>query len=287
MNPFSPSFPEEITLYSLGVDSLNENFIAIKIGDVNLNSTPSLNNDPTENIIFLLDYQYVTYGEYLVVGFKIKNQHQFGEDGESLLAWQMDLEFDPSQLVFEKIEKAYLPNFNENNVGVKFLENGVLPIVWVNPKGQSGAVISSKNEILFSLKFKVKNDLKSKDNLLKIKQGRIPNSAVRNGESLNVNILLENQKPIEVENVKWEVMANYPNPFNEFTTLEFNLIESGKVTFSIFDLNGKLVYQTVEILEKGENEIRIDETDLPHLGLYHYQLQTSKNQFSGKMILMK
>ena len=148
-------------------------------------------------------------------------------------------------------------------------------------------MISSKNETLFSLKFKVKNDLKSKDNLLKIKQGRIPNSAVRNGESLNVNILLENQKPIEVENVKWEVMANYPNPFNEFTTLEFNLIESGKVTFSIFDLNGKLVYQTVEILEKGENEIRIDETDLPHLGLYHYQLQTSKNQFSGKMILMK
>ena len=287
MNPFIPSFPEEIMLYSLGVDSLNENFIAIKVGDVNLNSTPSLNNDPTEDLIFLLDYQDVTDDKYLVVDFKIKDQHQFGENGESLLAWQMDLEFDPAQLVFEKIEKASLPNFNENNVGVKFLENGILPIVWVNPKGQSGAVISSKNETLFSLKFKVKNDLKSKDNLLKIKQDRIPNSAVRNGESLNVNILLENQKSIEVENVKWEVMANYPNPFNEFTTLEFNLIESGKVTFSIFDLNGKLVYQTAEILEKGENEMRVDETDLPHLGLYHYQLQTSKNQFSGKMILLK
>ncbi len=56
-NPFDPGFPEEITLYNLDADSLTENFIAIKIGDVNLNSTPSLNNDPTQDLVFITDYQ--------------------------------------------------------------------------------------------------------------------------------------------------------------------------------------------------------------------------------------
>ncbi|MFK7773366.1 MAG: PKD domain-containing protein [Saprospiraceae bacterium] len=287
MNPFSPGFPEEITIYSLGADSLDENFIAIKIGDVNLNATPSLNNDPTKDLIFLIDYQEVADDEYLVVDFRIKDQDQFGEDRESLLAWQMDIAFDPTQLVFERIEKARLPNFNENNIGVRFLENGILPIVWVNPKGQSEEVIFSKNKPLFSLKFKVKNPWKSKENLFKIKKDRIPNSAVKDGLSSNVNILLENSKTIEVEHEKWVAISNYPNPFNEFTTIEFNLAESEKVTFLIFDVKGQLVYQIEEIFEKGENEIRIDATNLSNYGLYNYQLRTSKNQSFGKMIFMK
>ncbi len=289
MNPFSPGFPEEITLYSLGADSLTENFIAIKTGDVNLNATPSLNNDPSKDLIFQVDYQDVENGNYLIVDFKLKNQNQSEEVHESLLAWQMDLEFDPAQLVFEKIEMAAIPNFNKNNVGVRFLEKGILPIVWVNPKGQSEEVISSKDESLFSLKFRVKNGLKWKGDFLKIKKDRIPNSAVKDGESLNVNILLENKKSFEFElvNKKWEVTSNYPNPFNEFTIIDFNLMESEKVTLSIFDVNGQQVYQLEEIFEKGENEIRIDETNLPNFGLYHYKLETSKNQSLGKMILMK
>jgi len=52
-------------------------------------------------------------------------------------------------------------------------------------------------------------------------------------------------------------------------------------------LNGKLVYRQEKIFEKGENEIRINETNLPNLGLYHCKLQTPENQFLGKMILMK
>jgi len=65
------------------------------------------------------------------------------------------------------------------------------------------------------------------------------------------------------------------------------LPKSEKVIFSIFDLNGKLVYRQEKIFEKGENEIRINETNLPNLGLYHCKLQTPENQFLGKMILMK
>jgi len=289
MNPFSPGFPEEITLYGLGADSLSENFIAIKIGDVNLNSTPSLNNDPSKDLVFLIDYETVAVadGEYLMVDFSIKNKNQFANKRESLLAWQMELEFDPSRLMFEKIENASLPNFNKNNIGVKFLEKGILPMIWVNPNGRNEQETFAKGETLFSLKFKIRDEVKLDEDIFKIRKGRMPNSAVKNGESLNVNVLLENKKSIVVKDGKWEAISNYPNPFNELTMIKFNLTESEKVTFSIFDLNGKLVYQTEEIFEKGENEIRIYETNLPNFGLYHYRLQTSKNQSLGKMIFMK
>ncbi|MFK8006552.1 MAG: PKD domain-containing protein [Saprospiraceae bacterium] len=287
MNPFSPGFPEEITLYSLGADSLTENFIAIKTGDVNLNSTPSLNNDPSENLVLLVDYQEVSNDGFLIADFKIKSQNQFEENRASLLAWQMDLEFDPAQLIFEKMEKVTIPNFNEKNIGTRFLENGILPIVWVNPKGQSIEAISSKDEPLFSLKFKVKNISKLQGDFLKIKKDRISNSAVKDGASLNVSILLENQKNVGVNNGEWNLISNYPNPFNEFTLIKFDLIESEKVTFLVYDLNGQLVYRKEEVFEKGKNEIRIDETNLPNVGLYNYQLQTSKNHSFGKMIFMK
>jgi PKD repeat protein len=287
MNPFSPNFPEEITLFNLGADSLTENFIAIKIGDVNLNSTPSLNNDPTGDLVFLLDYQKVKGGEYLLVNVSLKKNNQFGAELEDLLAWQMDIAFDPSQLIFEKIESASLPNFNENNVGIRFLENGILPLVWVNPKAGDEHEISLRDKTLFSLKFKAKKDLKFAEDLFSIEKGRIKNSAFISDEFLDVNILLENKEFTEIEVSKWKVSSNYPNPFNEFTTIEFHLPEFENVTFSIFDLHGKLVYQIKEFFGKGVNVIRVEETDFPNLGLYHYQLQTAKNQFSGKMILMK
>lgn len=287
MNPFSPSFPEEITLFSLGADSLSENFIAIKIGDVNLNSTPSLNDDPTENLVFLVDYQEDTSGEYLLVDFSLKKHNQFGNELENILGWQMDLAFDPSQLVFEKIESASLPNFDKNNIGIRFLENGILPLVWISPKVEDEHEISLRNEILFSLRFKVKNDLKFDEGFFSIKEGRIKNSAVRRGQYLDVNILLKNKKSPEVKVSEWKIISNYPNPFNEFTNIEFHLPETEKVTFSVFDMHGRLVYQLKDSFGKGINKIRIDEADLPNLGLYHYQLRTTKSQFSGKMILIQ
>jgi hypothetical protein len=68
---------------------------------------------------------------------------------------------------------------------------------------------------------------------------------------------------------------NFPNPFDNFTTVPFKLINTSDVKFDLYDLQGKIV-KTIEIknLNAGDHEIKLD---LAASGIarssYAYQLE--------------
>ncbi|MBN2543701.1 T9SS type A sorting domain-containing protein [bacterium] len=86
---------------------------------------------------------------------------------------------------------------------------------------------------------------------------------------------------------KLGLLTAYPNPFNERTTISFELTEPGDVKLEILDNLGK----QVEILsdgyyEKGEHGITWDATDKAS-GVYFCRVSCGETNFLKKIILLK
>ncbi len=76
----------------------------------------------------------------------------------------------------------------------------------------------------------------------------------------------------------------HPNPFTNFTEINFQLHHTSSATLAVYSNNGStLVYKTYPALSPGYQNIEIDGSELPP-GLYFYQLITDEGIFSGKLI---
>jgi hypothetical protein len=85
---------------------------------------------------------------------------------------------------------------------------------------------------------------------------------------------------------------NYPNPFNPSTTIEFGLPEQSKVTLSVFNILGQVVFEAKEeIVAAGVHSSIFNASQLSS-GVYIYTIKATgvsgKNFVqSKKMILLK
>lgn len=85
----------------------------------------------------------------------------------------------------------------------------------------------------------------------------------------------------------FELLNNYPNPFNAQTKIKFYLPKNMDIKLYVYDLNGKLVTnKVVNNLPQGTNEIDFDATNLSS-GIYLYQIKAGYQIKSSKMILLK
>ncbi|RMF60961.1 MAG: T9SS C-terminal target domain-containing protein, partial [Calditrichaeota bacterium] len=90
----------------------------------------------------------------------------------------------------------------------------------------------------------------------------------------------------------FELMQNFPNPFNPVTTITFTIPQSSRVTLQVFDITGQLVRTLVKgNLEPGKHEVlwdgKDDSRNLVSSGVYLYRLSTSSFVKTRKMILLK
>ncbi len=78
----------------------------------------------------------------------------------------------------------------------------------------------------------------------------------------------------------------YPNPFSTSTTIEFQLsdLDAAAAQLDIFDVNGRLV-STSRGFQAGENQQRIERSDLPGAGVYFYRLRSGDTLQSGRLML--
>ncbi len=93
---------------------------------------------------------------------------------------------------------------------------------------------------------------------------------------------------------EFELLGNYPNPFNPSTTIKFNLPFEGNVSLTVYDMLGRSVSnKELGELKAGYNSFMYDASGLS-TGVYFYQLQarnaTSERKSStpfSKMLLIK
>ncbi|MFT7155625.1 MAG: hypothetical protein ACI8Q1_000627 [Parvicella sp.] len=80
---------------------------------------------------------------------------------------------------------------------------------------------------------------------------------------------------------------NVPNPFNNNSTVNFELINSENVTFIVTDLTGKVI-ENINLgnLSAGNHNIQLN-ADSYSSGVYYYTMSTGKYQVTNKMIVQK
>jgi len=85
----------------------------------------------------------------------------------------------------------------------------------------------------------------------------------------------------------FHLAQNFPNPFNNQTSIVYHLPRNSHVCLKIYNVNGQLKRTLVnEYQQSGSYILRIDLSDLPS-GLYFYQINASDFKETKKMLLIK
>ncbi len=270
--------PREAIIPMPSADKHNEDFIAIKMGDVTNSATAHDVSHTTvrhnDQLHFEIQDGTVKAGQVYEVKFKSSNFND-------IAGYQFTLKFDQDALFYEGLEAGSL-NIDESNFGMSFLKEGMITTSWNSEKGLS----FNENEVLFTLKFRVAKDA-SISQLLAI------NSNVTKAEAYNSKL---DEKGVDlgvrtnngiVETGVFELYQNAPNPFDKETVISFSLPAASPALLTIYDVTGKVVrvYEINGV--KGINSITIHKDDIETSGLLYYQLDASDHTATKRMTKMK
>ncbi|MBK7936740.1 MAG: T9SS type A sorting domain-containing protein [Lewinellaceae bacterium] len=278
-NPLSVPFPQSISHTPVDVSYLDDDFVAVRMGDVNGSITPSLISDDiddrAETFRFRLDDRSYQAGEIIEVPFKAIGFNQRS-------GYQMTIDFDPNVFELEGFEAGVLPEMGDANFGANHVSEGRLTTLWVTATPLSVA----DGEVLFTLTFKVLRNGSSLSEILR------PGSQITRAEAYDRD---GNATKLDFEFVTspdgatspdFALYQNQPNPFNDLTTIGFRLPETGRTILRVFNASGQLVKTVVGSFDKGYNEVNFRRDEFGAPGVYYYELETPKHSDRKKMILI-
>ncbi len=281
-NPFSSAFPESRFIHDLSTNEMVNDFMAIKIGDLNGNAASSgLQAGDTrseEALILTVEDQILEAGELYKLSFSADNFID-------LKGFQFTIDYDPLSITpeFESEISATLTNFNEQNIGFTQLDNGLLSVSWhdVHP------MTLANRAAVFTLSFRAQVNTRL-SNVLQF------NNALLSAESYTAD--LQTQKlQLEYEgnlvepdtDTKFALLQNQPNPFRQQTVIPFMLPEAGNASIQITDINGRLITEHEAYYEAGYQEFILDKSELNAGGVLFYRLQSGKFEATKKMVLIE
>lgn len=279
-NPLSAPVPSTINHNPADMDFLDDDFVAVRMGDVNGNITPTLTTDDAEerfgheNFHFRLDNQAFEAGEDVAISFK-------ASDFNHRVAYQMTIDFDPNVLVLQDIIPGVLP-LTDDNFGTSYLADGQLTTLWVSREPKS----LDNDDVLFTLHFRALRNGTVAEIMHPSSSKTIAEGYNADGELMKIDFEFTERNNTE-EQSTFALYQNQPNPFNALTTIGFRLPESSRAALRVFNASGQLVRTVVGNFEKGYNEVRFRESELGTPGVYYYELETPTHSDRKKMILIK
>jgi len=264
VNPYGETVPSSASINPK--ENTTVDFYGIKIGDMNFSLIESRSS---ENLVFAIDAQNIVPGEVAVP--------VYSENINAAEGFQFTIKYDNDVLSFNEIEALALKSLSNSNIGLSKADNGIITISW-NKVGQETI---SNEEPLFVLKF---NANKATD----LQNALTFNSSVVKKEAYNAELEVMGIE-LNYRNAgnEFTLYQNTPNPFSEFTDINFFLPENTKGTLTINDLSGKVVMIKEGDFTKGLNTVRINKSELNVSGVMYYRLETEGNTATRKMILIK
>jgi hypothetical protein len=275
-DPFNPMYPEKYNIDHFVSDMPNVDFVAVKVGDVdNSVDAGGLNGNSTRtdaSVILSAEAQSFEAGQEIAVEF---TSTMFTD----VVGYQFTLNFDPEVLEFADIE-AGLIGLTENNIGLNYLEEGMINMSWNNTNGLS----AQTDEVLFTVYF---NTLNGAD----IAEVMSINSRMVTAEAYTgTNEIL----PVQLgfngstdEAVSFRLYQNHPNPFNSSTVIGFDLPEDSDVQLTVYDVTGKVVALYQLAGKKGYNSTEIFSNELTSTGVLYYQLDSKGYTATRKMVVLQ
>lgn len=255
------SYNREQHIMNLDSDMMDQNFVALKVGDVNesVNFTSSVNglDKRSSGSQFFADDRFVQEGE----AFNLV----LSSDQIDIKAFQLALDLNKFELV-ESDEKL--------TEGEYAYSKSTLSISYI-----SDYLLDGDNVLTLRLKANENGQL---SNLLKLNIQKTP-AQVIDSEF--------NEHPLQLEfrntSNQLELFQNKPNPFSDESIIGFNLPNSGTASISFFDVNGKLLAKKSNAFNSGYNEIKVSSDELDVQGLIYYQINTREHTATKHMIILK
>jgi hypothetical protein len=263
-------YDEVIELSNIMSDQPGQDFVAVKIGDLDGSAVPN----------GLTTGQAVQRGAPLVMSVKDQLVSKGDEvrmevtaaQFKEVLGYQMTLEYETKAMGFLGIESGEI-ELDESNIGV-FEQNGLLTMSWNETLPQYVA----DGKQLFTLVFRAEEELRLSESV-ELSSAITRKEAYVNGQLRDIALRFTDA-PLE-----FALYQNAPNPFNEQTVIGFNLPFDAEAKIMIYDVSGKVVHTIVADYEQGYNQVTIDHIDLPSSGIYYYELICQEFKATKRMIL--
>ena len=268
---------EDVNLYTLQGSSPNNDFIAIKIGDINTSANYNFNQLP-DSEVRTNPLDFVTTDMKFNTGDVVSADIRIAEEN-TLTGFQYTLEFDAEKLEFIGFEAASL-TIDETNFGLRNIDVGQIVVSW----NDANAVELGQNQNLFTLNFRAKTN----DNLSK--SMNMTSNALKAevyDAQLNTNPARLAFTRSETVNDVFSVEQNYPNPFSNITEIRFNNPIESTVKLDVMDISGKIVHTQSGIFNAGANMIRLNANDINAQGMLYYRLETNGAFVTRKMLIVE
>ena len=268
---FVPPFNNTITLQNISSDTLGNDFIAVKTGDLGgiTEADTTLIIDDSDDRLdatlkFFMEDRELKAGEQISIDLAAENFEQ-------MIAYQWILEFDPEVLAYTGYDKVNLENLGDLGFGEIVIHEGKLVLTWFN----GFEVTKSAEESLFTLNFEVKADANRLSDLMKVTAYDYFKAVAYKGDETPMEIELHFTEP-KAETFAFELNQNIPNPFKDETVISFTLPETTDATLTIMDITGRVLKQYTDKFERGYNEVSIDRSDLPQAGTFTLRIEDAK-----------
>ncbi len=264
-NPFP--FTEALTV-NLDAEALNQDFIAAKIGDVSgnaiANSLIAAGTRSAGTLNLEISDAAVAAGNTVSVAVTAAN---FSE----IAAYQFTM--DVAGLEFTGVEAGAI-NVTADNFAA--LDVNTVTTAWFN------AEAVSTSDVLFTMNFTATADVNLSEALAV--SSRVTQAAAynANAEKLDINVAYNGVAASE-----FALYQNEPNPFDQTTTVAFELAQAGAATLTVFDVTGKTVSVVKGDFNKGYNTITLDKSDLNASGVLYYQLESGSFTATKKMVVIE
>lgn len=277
-DPWTEAFPETLEVSSLNANINSADFIAVKIGDINGNVVANVNDyvvDNSNNNVYYLrtdDYSFDA-------GETVELVLSAADELDEVQGFQFTLQFDPNVLALEDIEWAQLQSEHAN---IAMADEGIITISW-NAEDKNEDF--EQGELSFmSIRFNALNQAKVSEVLGITSKITKAEAYGFNDEARGIAL---NFMPKQVASDEFFLEQNRPNPFGDQTIIGFQIPESGTVTLTIYDTNGKTVQQYQQHYAAGYNQILVDAKDVKARGLLYYKLETDQYAATKKMVILE
>ncbi|NNE15880.1 MAG: T9SS type A sorting domain-containing protein, partial [Saprospiraceae bacterium] len=259
-NPWT--YESSRTIADLTADMNDEDFIGVKIGDVNNSVVANAQNTGIITRSSSIDINYedkmVKAGEEVELTLTTDRSDVFG--------YQFTLNTKGLELV-----KVTGNNLTQNNVGV-FANRLTMSY-------NENQAIDAGNLVTFVMKATTSGQLSEMLSM----SSEVTQAEAYVGSNLEVvNIDLR-------DNTKGEFVLyqNEPNPFTEYTMISFEMPQGGSAKLSFFDVTGKVLKVIQGNYEAGYNSVKVSDEDLDVPGMIYYKLQTGEHTATRHMVVIK
>ncbi|HXH19770.1 MAG TPA: cohesin domain-containing protein, partial [Chitinophagales bacterium] len=281
-NPFP--YPSTRTYSNLNSTQTNQNFIGLKLGDVNNSWDPNTpKTSAAGDLQFVMDEYNVLPGDEIIVPVKVK-------DFSGITGYQFTLSWDENVLSLLEVTNQSLSGYyGEHRTG-----EGLLTTSWMDAAG--GAVTLHDDAVVFELKFKVIGQTGSISEISIGSELTLSEAYNENLELLNVIPTNGIVKVSDVSSVSNQQSTVYhlqavPNPFSNTTNIIFAIPRDETVSLVIYDMLGKEVKRIQADFKAGKHQIEWagddDAGKSLSKGLYHVRLEAGNQAMGLKVELVK